>query len=181
MSQHLTDSTTASPSGEGRGGFDLTAVLGELSTGERVIAGGSLLLLVAMFLNWISVSCSGSICGMGSMGGGAGGLHGGGWLTFLGLLGAAGLLVGRRLLAGRVTLPALPAADAVLYMAAGGVEVAGCLVFWLEYHGALVSDGPFSVGLGVGWFLAGAAGLATVAGGYLLHSRTETTPPAPVA
>ncbi len=118
---------------------------------------------------------------MGATGGGAGGLHGGGWLTFLALLATAGLLVTRRLLAGRVTLPALPASDAVLHMAAGGVEVAGCAVFWLQYHGALISEGPISVGLGLGWFLAVLAGLATVAGGYLLHTGAATTPPAPCA
>jgi hypothetical protein len=177
MSQHLIDRVPGRPSEtEGGGaisrpaGVDFRSVLGALTPGERVIAGGSLLLLVALFLDWISVSCSGPLCGLGSTGGG-GGLHGWGWLTFLALLGAAGLLVSRRVLAGRITLPELPASDAVLYMAVGGVEVAGCLLFWLQYHDAFISAGPISVGLGVGWPLAILAGAATVVGGYLMHTR----------
>jgi hypothetical protein len=56
-------------------------------------------------------------------------------------------------------------------MAMGGVEVAGCLLFWLEYHSAFISAGPISVGLGLGWPLAIVAGAATVTGGYLMHTR----------
>jgi hypothetical protein len=149
---------------------DLRGVVSTLSTGERLISGASLLLLAALFLDWISVSCSGAFCGFGSTGGG-GGMHGWGWLTVFGLLGAAGVLVGGRLLTGRVTIPELPASDAALYMAMGGVEMAGCLLFWLEYHGAFISDGPVSVGLGVGWPLAIVAGVVTVAGGFLMRTR----------
>ena len=151
----------------------IRAMFTRLSTGERVIGGASVVLLVALFVDWISVSCSGEFCGFGSAGG-AGGMHGWGWLTFVGLLGVAALLAGRRVVGGHVTLPELPASDAVLYMAVGGVEVAGCLLFWLQYHGAFTSSGPFSVGLGLGWPLAVAGGAATIAGGYLIHSRDQS-------
>ncbi len=154
--------------------LDLGKLAEKFSREEMLIGGASLVLLISMFLNWISVSCSGAFCG-GE--GGASGFRGWGWVTFLALLGVAGLLVVRRLLADKVTLPELPAKDPVLYMAGGALEIAGCLLFWLEYHDAFTSVGAggFSVssGLGFGWFIAVLAGIATVAGGYLMSRAPE--------
>ncbi|MGH7748201.1 MAG: hypothetical protein ACREQ5_26105, partial [Candidatus Dormibacteria bacterium] len=111
---------------------DLRKLVDRLSLAEKVLGAASVLLLVSLFLNWLSFSCSGAFCG--SAGAGASGFHGWGWLTFLALVGVAGLLVIRLFLSEAVTLPELPAADAVLYMAGGAIEVLGCLLFWVEYH-----------------------------------------------
>jgi hypothetical protein len=167
MSQNLIDSANRRTAKEASG-LDLRSIAARLSTGERVIGAASATLLVAMFLDWISVSCSGPLCGLGSSGGD--GLRGWGWLTLLAVMAVSALMAARTVLAGRVTLPELPATDAVLYMAAGAAEVAGCLFFWLEYHGAFVSAGPISIGLGLGWPVALAAGAATVVGGSLMRT-----------
>lgn len=158
--------------------IDLRKLIGRLAPHELAIAIGSVVLLVALFLNWISVSCSGAFCG--GAGGGADGFRGWGWLTFLALVGVAGLLVCRRFLAGTVKLPDLPATDAVLYMAGGALENLGCLLFWVEYHDNFASAGSsfisVSSGLGFGWFVALVCGIVTVAGGVIANRE-----PAPVA
>ena len=157
-------------------------LVGEMRPGQRLVAASCLVLLVALFLDWISVSCTGDLCGTAGTAGGSG-FHGWGWLTFLALLATAALLLGRTVLRATVTLPALPAPDAVLLMALGGLELLGCLLFWLEYHDAFTSVSAggvrVSVGPGVGWFLAVLAGVGTVLGGQL--DRTpQAPPPAPV-
>jgi hypothetical protein len=163
---------------------DLRKLVDRFSPEEMVIAAGSLVLLVSLFLNWISVSCNGAYCG--GAGGGASGFRGWGWLSFLAVIGVAGLLVARRLVAEKVELPALPASDSVLYMAGGALEILGCLLFWIEYHNDFVSSGAgivsISSGLGFGWFVALLAGVATVVGGYLTtrhpqHASRGFSPP----
>ncbi len=159
--------------------IDLRQMVSRLSPGERVIGAASVVVLLGLLLNWISISCSGAFCG--GAGGGASGFHGWGWLTFLALVGVAGLLVARRLLAGTVRLPDLPAPDPVLYMAGGALEILGCLLFWVEYHDAFVSTGgggvvSVSSGLGFGWFLALLGGVATVVGGYMANTAAAPAP-----
>ena len=82
---------------------DLKKLAERFSTEEIVIAAGSLVLLVALFLDWISFNCGGLVplCNLG----GGSGFHGWGWLTFLALVGVAGLLVARRLLSEQVNYP----------------------------------------------------------------------------
>ncbi|HEY2703890.1 MAG TPA: hypothetical protein VGL20_09390 [Candidatus Dormibacteraeota bacterium] len=155
---------------------DLRKLIDRLSPGEMVIGAASLAVLVGLLLDWQSASCSGLACGgLGSAG--ESGFHGWGWLTFIALIGVAGLLVARRFLAEQVTLPALPAPDAVLLMAGGGLQVLGVLLFWVEYHGNFGSLGTgvasYSVGLGLGWFVALVGGVATVAGGYLTMRNAQ--------
>jgi hypothetical protein len=157
---------------------DLKKLAGRFSTEELVIGGGSILLLVALFLDWTSASCSGAYCN-GSLSG-ASGFHGWGWLSFLALVGVAGLLAARRLVADRVELPELPASDSVLYMAGGALEIAGVLLFWVEYHDSFVSTGAgvqtFSYGLGFAWFLALLAGIVTLVGGYMASRSSQPAP-----
>ena len=168
-------------------GVDLRKLVAGLGRGERLVAAGSLVLLVSAFLNWVSVSCDGPLCG--ASGGGASGFHGWGWLTFLALCGVVGLLAVRNLPRDLVRVPELPASDSVIVTVLGALEVAGCLLFWVEYHGAFGSGGFVSVGLGIGWFVAVAAGLATAAGGRLMDTgetaehplRSEQPVPRPAA
>lgn len=147
-----------------------------------VIAGGSLVVLVSLFLDWISVSCSGPFCGVAGTVGGSG-FHGWSWLVFLGLLGAVVLLALRTVLRGSLTVPPLPAPDAVIFMALGGLEVLGCLLFWLQYHDGFVTvslrGNTVSVGPGVGWFLALLGAAATILGGYLDRPEAALSPPVP--
>ena len=157
---------------------DLKKLAERFSTEELVIAAGSLVLLVALFLDWTKASCSGAFCN-GSLSG-LSGFHGWGWVSFLALVGVAGLLACRRLLSGTVELPELPASDSVIYMAGGALEIAGVLLFWVEYHDSFVSSGTglqsFSYGLGFAWFLALLAGIATLIGGYLTSRTSEAAP-----
>jgi hypothetical protein len=159
--------------------MDLGKMFSKFSREQLVIGGASVVLLIAMFLDWISVSCSGALCG-GAGGGGASGFHGWGWITFLALLGVAGLLLVRTVLADMVKLPELPAPDATLIMAGGALEILGCLLFWVEYHDGFASTGAgaFSIssGLGFGWFVALIAGIATVVGGYMSRSAQPAAP-----
>ncbi|TMD02524.1 MAG: hypothetical protein E6J03_09205 [Chloroflexi bacterium] len=157
---------------------DLKKLAERFSIEELVIAAGSLVLLVALFLDWTSASCSGAFCN-GSLSG-ASGFHGWGWLSFLALVAVAGLLVSRRLLSGMVELPELPASDSVVYMAGGALEIAGVLLFWVEYHDGFSSTAvggqTFSYGLGFAWFLALLAGIATLVGGYLTSRGSASAP-----
>jgi hypothetical protein len=151
---------------------DLRNRVSGLGRGERVAAAGSAGLLLGMFLNWVTVSCDGPLCGMAGMGGAGGsGFHGFGWLSFLALIAAAGLLMVRALPDGTVRLPELPASDGVVITALGAAEAAGCLLFWLQYHDHFVSGGGISVGVGLGWFVALLAGVATAVGGQLMRSE----------
>jgi hypothetical protein len=155
--------------------LDVKKLLSRLSQGEQVIAVASLVLLIALFFDWLSFSCSGPYCG--AAGAGATGFHGWGWLTFLALVAVAALLVIRRFLAEAVKLPELPAPDPVLYIGGGALEVVGCLLFWLEYHDSFGSAGSgvvnYSFGLGFGWWVALAAGVATAVGGLLMQRAPE--------
>lgn len=150
---------------------DLRTLIAGLGRGERVVALGSLGLFVGMFLNWVSVSCSGPLCGLAGMGGGGTGFHGWGWLSFLALLATIGLLVVRRLPGDTVRLPELPASDGAILTALGGVEAAGCLLFWVEFHDAFISTGGVSIGIGLGWFVALLGGVVTAVGGHLMRAE----------
>lgn len=158
--------------------MDLGRMFSKFSREQLVIGGGSAVLLIAMFLDWISVSCSGAFCNSSS---GIDGFNSWGWLSFLALLGVTGLLAVRTLLAGAVKLPELPAPDATLFMAGGAIEIAGCLLFWLANHDHFASANAgvvnISSGLGFGWFLALAAGIATVVGGYMSMSSPKPAAP----
>lgn len=158
--------------------LDLRKLRETFSTEELVIAAGSLVLLVALFLDWTKASCSGAFCN-GSLSG-LSGFHGWGWLSFLALIAVAGLLASRRLLPGIVELPELPASDSVIYMAGGALEIVGALLFWVEYHDSFVTTGSgvqtFSYGLGFAWFLALLAGIVTLIGGYLTTRASEAAP-----
>lgn len=150
---------------------DLRKLVAGLGRGERLVAAGSLALAAAMFLNWVSVSCSGPLCGLAGMGGGGTGFHGWGWLSFLALLATIGLVVVRRLPGDAVRLPELPASDGAILTALGGIEAAGCLLFWVEFHDAFISTGGVSIGVGLGWFVALLAGVVTAVGGHLIRAE----------
>jgi hypothetical protein len=155
------------------------------SLGERALVGGSAAVLFALlFLPWMTAVCLGSCSGF-DFGGDLDGVHGWGLLTLAGLLAVVGLWA-LRCYPDRVKLPQLPPRvlrhplvmrlrphlrDPLIYMAAGGVEVAGVVLFWIEYHGSVATFLSVSVRPSIGWFLALLGAAATIAGGYLLERQ----------
>jgi hypothetical protein len=156
------------------------------SPGERALVGGSAAVLLALlFLPWMTAVCLGTCNGF-DFGGDLDGVHGWGLLTLGGLLAVVGLWA-LRCYPDRVRLPQLPPRlsslsrhrlvvrlrphlrDPLLYMVAGGIEVAGVVLFWFEYHDAVAIFLRVSVRPSIGWFLALLGAAATIAGGYLLQ------------
>jgi hypothetical protein len=156
------------------------------SLGERALIGGSAAVLVALlFLPWMTADCLGTCNGF-DFGGDVDGGHGWGLLTLAGLLVVVGLWA-LRCYPDRVRMPRLPSRllplmrhpgavrlrrhlrDPLVYMIAGGTEVAGVVLFWFEYHGNLATFLSVSVRPSIGWFLALLGAAATIAGGYLLE------------
>jgi hypothetical protein len=126
--------------------------LSRMSDGDKAIAGGSLVVLVALFLPWYGIDTDG-------FSDAANGFHRWGLLAFLAWLAVASLSVARHYLDDTVHLPALPAGDAVIAMACGAVEMLGVLFVALDL--------PPQYGLRFGAFVALAGGAATLLGGYL--------------
>jgi hypothetical protein len=145
--------------------------LGSMTNGEKLIAGGSLVLLVGLFLPWYGVDA-------GLYSASVNGFHSWGLLTFLALLVVVALWVIRSFLNDSVKLPEMSVSDALIYMIAGGVEVLGCIIFWLSYS-TDVSIPGFSAGVRFGLFVSLIGAIATVVGGYLKQSEPATAAPAP--
>src|SRR5258708_40035275 len=97
----------------------------ELSNGDKAILGGSIVLLVALFLPWKGVD----IAFIGSAT--EDGFHAWGLLTFIAFLGVVALWPMRGPLRDKVTLPEMGVSDAMLYMILGGVEVGTVLLYWV--------------------------------------------------
>lgn len=141
------------------------------SPGEKALIGGTSAVLLAMFLPWMSTSCAGGCSGT-NLGGSIDGVHGLGLVSLLGLLGVIALWSVRSY-ADRLTfkVPDLRLSDPRIYMLGGGLEVAGTLLAWIEYHSADSSFLTVSVHPSVGWFLAIAGGVATICGGLILETE----------
>lgn len=148
--------------------------LGKMSDGEKAIAGGSIIVLISLFLPWYGWDLgpfgSDSVDGFASWG----------WLTFLALLAVVLFWAARRLFTEQVKLPDMPVSDAAFYMIGGAVEVLGAVLFWLAYHREAV-DGIVSVGVKFGTFVAIVGGAVTLFGGYLEQQRAATTTTMPTA
>ena len=167
---------------------DVQSRLKALGNGERVVGVASVVVLLGMFLPWVSLSgsCSGAFCaGGGSTTAVGNGFNDWGLLTFLGLLAVIAYFVVRTFLRDSVQLPSMPLSAGQLYMVGGALEVAGVLLFWLGHLSSFGSAtfGPYTLssGLAIGWFFSLLGGAATIVGGYMLRSTTPvvtaTTPP----
>jgi hypothetical protein len=133
--------------------------LRRLTLGDRIVAGGSLITLVAMLLPWWD-------SGLGAT---ANGFHDWGWLSFLALAGVAVLLVVR--VAAAEGGPRLSVADGVAFLIGGAAEVLGSVIFWVGNNGRLGG------GVRYGVFVALVGGMLTVIGGWV--KRMETRPVGP--
>ncbi len=151
---------------------DRRRLLPRWGQGEWVIAVASVVMAVALLLDWTSVSCvDAALCALQPPAASAG-LHGWAWLSFGGMAATACLLAVRGLLGDAAGLPRLTLSDRSLFTALGGAELLGCFLFWVDNPSLRV--GPVSIGPGPGWYLGLLAAAVTMAGGQLVRrARVE--------
>jgi hypothetical protein len=141
-----------------------------LSNGDKAILGGSLVVLIAMFLPWYGVD-------LGTFGSeSVSGFHSWGLLTFIAWLFVVVLWLLRGPLSSQFKMPEVSVTDGILFMIGGGVEALGALIFWLAYK-TDVSGFGISAGVKFGTFVALVGGLITAAGGYLKQSEPAAAGP----
>jgi hypothetical protein len=152
--------------------------------GEFLVGGGSLLLFISFLMTWMSFQ--GYIA--------VGVVDGIGLLILMAWLGVVALYAVRSpVLRDMVSLPELPTTDAVLCTVAGMVELAGLILFYIQYHSG-IGGYPRSTNFGyvlalIGSVLTLAAGVISVRAGHdLLHEMPAPAaapapppPPGPVA
>ena len=150
--------------------------LDKMTTGEKALLGGSLLVLIALFMPWygwdVVVNVGGAFPVREANGQSFNGLHSWGWLTVIGFLVVAGLWVIRTYLKDSVQLGDLGVSDAQVYMVGGGVELLGVVLFWVT-AGPDIQLGFGSAGVRFGLFFALVGAVTTVIGGYLLQSEPQ--------
>jgi len=146
--------------------------LSKTSDAEKAILGGSLIVLVALFLPWYGWDISATFAGVtiASSSGSVDGFASWGWLTFLALLAVVFLWTARRFLTQQVRMPEMGVSDAALIMILGAVEVAGAVIFWLAYHSGVANLA--NEGVKFGAFVAIVGGALTIFGGYLMQDAT---------
>ena len=150
--------------------LDPRTLLARWTVGEWVIAVASVAMVVALLLDWTSVSCTDStICRVQPSPVTA--MRGWAWLDFAGVFTVLCLLLVRTILAGTARVPELTVSDSTAYTALGAVELLGCFLFWLE--NPAVKVGATTIRPGPGWYVALIAAAATVAGGRLLRGRAR--------
>jgi len=138
----------------------------ELSNGDKAILGGSLVVLIAMFLPWYSASYAGFSDSVN-------GFHRWGLLTFVAWLMVIGLWLLRGPLSSQFKLPQWGVTDGMLFMILGGVEVLGAILYWIDGSASTGADNVFGVSVGpsFGLFIALVGGLITAGGGFLKQSE----------
>ena len=152
--------------------------LDKMTNGEKALLGGSLLVLIALFMPWYGWDVVVNLGNIGireANGVSVDGFHSWGWLTIIGFLVVAGLWVIRTFFDDSVRLGDLGVSDAQVYMVGGGVEILGVVLFWVT-AGPGIDLGFASAGVRFGLFFALVGAVVTVIGGYLLQSE-----PHPVA
>ncbi len=139
--------------------------LNALSTPEKAIAGGGVLMLVASLLDWWHVSGS----GFGSAGQSGWGSPGSIWgiLAILLSIALAGVVLSTRL--GNVQMPALP--ESLTWGKVWGGGAAAIVVFML-LKAWRITEVPIG-GFGIGFFLGALAAAAIAYGGYMLYTEEK--------
>lgn len=136
-----------------------------LTMGEKLIAGGGVLMLIASFLDWWHASVEGLV----SVGQSGWAAPGSIWslLAILISIGLAGVVIAWRL--GNVTMPALPESLTWGQVFGGGAAAVVVLMLLKAWR---IADVPIG-GFGIGFFLGVIATIAIAAGGYLLYSEEK--------
>jgi hypothetical protein len=138
--------------------------INEMSTGEKLIAGGGVLMLIASFLNWWHASI-GPIS-VGQSGWDAPGSLWGILAILLSIV-LAGIVIAWRL--GNVAMPALPENVTWGIVFGGG---AALVVVFMLLKAWRITAAPVG-GFGIGFFLGLIAAVCIAAGGYLLYSEEK--------
>lgn len=132
------------------------------SRGERLVAIGSIVLLISFLLPWMSADGGLSVRV----------LHGAGFITVIGWLAVVVLFVVRSpFLRNTVELPRLPWTDTVLFIVGGVVELAGIIAFHSEEHSSQGYDRSVKFGL----VLAVIGALMTIAAGFFARRAGATS------
>lgn len=160
--------------------MDFQAMMNRMTKGDKVLAGGLLLMIIGIFPGWVGASCSGAginsnLCGSITESGMAAGW---GWFYILATLALVALYVLRNFPS--VKLPAMPLTDSMMYMIGGAVGVATVALTWLTNHQSTSYDPGFgiggyssSIGLSVGAYIALAASIITIVGGFLKQNDPQ--------
>jgi len=137
-----------------------------LSTPEKAIAGGGVLMLIASFFDWWHFS----VAGFGSAGESAWGDPGSIWgiLAVLLSLVLAGIVLSTRL--GNVQMPALPETVTWAQVWGGGAAAVVVLVLLKAWR---IQAAPVG-GFGIGFFLGVIAAAAIAYGGYMMYTEQKT-------
>jgi hypothetical protein len=137
-----------------------------LSTPEKAIAGGGVLMLIASFLDWWHYS----VAGFGSVGEGGWGSPGSIWsvLAILISIVLAGIVVATKL--GNMQMPALPQNVTWAQIWGGGAAAVVVLVLLKAWR---IQAAPIG-GFGIGFFLGVIAAAAIAYGGYMLYTEQKT-------
>jgi hypothetical protein len=143
------------------------------SNGELILGVGLVVALINWFIPWWWAYSFTGLAGYGlNTSGGTGGFG-----DFWGILGFIVLLALIALFALRTfapqVLPALPAADYLIY-AGGGVFILLMVVLFLTYAGgASFSGSGYSAGISIGFFIGLVAAAAIAVGGWLKKSDAQ--------
>lgn len=145
--------------------------LNKLSTGDKVIAGSGIVLLIAYFMPWFKADAG--FVSVSASGGDVGFL----WATLPMLLGliAAGAVIANKLF--DVKLPDLPVPWGQAFLGAGGLAAVLVVLKLLIGEDA---DGAEALGIDVsrsiGIFLAALAAIGLAVGGFLKMQEGDDTP-----
>jgi len=137
----------------------INANLKRMTTADKAIGAGLLVMLIASFLPWISVSL-GNVLGtdLGSVS--VNGYHSWGFLFWVATYALIAFWVIRVLVPEMVPMPALPVHDALIYIIGGLVALIGALLYQ-------VHDGGSFTNIGFGWYIALLGVVTLIAGGVL--------------
>jgi hypothetical protein len=134
--------------------------LRSFTLGDRLLLGGSAIVLLSLLLPWWDD-------GLGHT---ATGFHDWGWLSFLSLLLVVAMLAVRHVESLR-HIAETSIGDAGAYMLAGVAQMAGAVVFWVGNNGRAPGHVRYAV------FVCVVGGAVTVAGGYLKMLEDGATRP----
>ena len=137
-----------------------------LSTPEKAIAGGGVLMLIASFFDWFHANFEG-IVSVGRSGWGAPGSIWSVLAILISLALAAAVLVPRL---GNVMLPALPENVTWGKVFGGGAAAIVVLILLKAWR---IMDVPIG-GFGIGFFIAIVATAAIAYGGYMIYSEEKS-------
>jgi hypothetical protein len=130
---------------------------------EILVAVGSLLILISFATQWMSFQGFD----------GVGAFDGFGLLTVLAWITVTVVLVLRSpRVRSSISVPSLPGTDATVFTAGGAIELAGIVLFYLQYHSAVLNAQRT---IGFGFVLALLGGILTTAAGVMARRTAQSS------